>query len=306
MRASTYSMTYTNTSTRTNGGGDNSGWAEEGREASSRRPILGEAGVGAAAAVPRLRQRLARGRGIGFSVSVRRCARRASVWRRRPGPGERVMGRKQSTAAATATLRARSPVSPRARTHNRAHQAHDSTRRQLTARWGVERSDRACESASGDGVGRSGRWVGDGARSRRAFTVDGRWRGDGVRGRVRRGAPHRRRRAATMADDQWAGDAAGSARAVTASFAGPVRLVAPRRVVRHLSVGSLRGRPSNVSRRPCARYRGPSRRRVLVRRHVAIFSFEFIVVLHIFFFFNAVVFTLTSHEPDRRTKRIYI
>jgi len=76
-----------------------------------------------------------------------------------------------------------------------------------------------------------------------------------------------------MADDQWAGDAAGSARAVTASFAGPVRLVAPRRVVRHLSAGSLRGRPSNVSRRPCARYRGPSRRRVVVRRHVAITIF---------------------------------
>jgi len=58
--------------TRTNGGGgDVSGWAEEGREASSRRPILGAA----VAAV----LWLARGWGIGFSVTVRRCARRASV-----------------------------------------------------------------------------------------------------------------------------------------------------------------------------------------------------------------------------------
>lgn len=179
--------------------------------------------------------------------------------------------------------------------------------RSLSSRWAHARTrSRSRGSVAGNGVGALVRGPAS-ERSGCGGRAFPRRSGVGPRRRRRRGTAGGRRLGwddsppparVTMADRQWAGDAVGSAHVVTASFTGPVRLVAPRRAVRHLSVGSLRGRPSNVACRPCAR---PVVRRVsslyTVRRRVVFFSSRNICLRYDFFVFRFFFTHLIIYSP---------
>lgn len=124
----------------------------------------------------------------------------------------------------------------------------------------------------------AGEWETERARvARRRFTFGGM---GGLRG-PGPGPPWRSPPPAARSDDGGRPMGGGRGGVRNRLLCGPVRLVAPRHVVRHLSVGSLRGCPSSVSCRLCARYRGP----LAVASSFAVTSRFFFLIDHRFEFF---------------------